>query len=172
MVDLLAEYKDMAGKHGMFRGLTLLDHADEIGKIIQRHRIKTLLDWGSGAGDAYRDPHYVHQRWGLNKVFIRLYDPSFKKFANPIMPTMKFDGVICSDVLEHIPESLLPSVLTRLFGHARHFVWASVCCRPAKKTFSDGTNLHVTLHEMAWWHEQFSAHAARTGVAYYLTETP
>lgn len=167
--DLIAQYHDMAVRHNMFRGLSLLQHADEVGKVIARHRARSLLDWGSGAGDAYRDPHRVHERWKLNKVFIRLYDPAFKRLKAPVTG-LTFDGVICSDVLEHIPERDVPAVIATLFGHAKSFVWASVCCRPAKKIFEDGTNLHVTLHDMAWWMAQFEA--ACNGKTFYLVETP
>lgn len=167
--DLIAQYHDLAVRHNMFRGLSLVQHVDEVGKAVARHRAKTLLDYGSGAGDAYRDPHRVHEKWGLNKVFIRLYDPAFKRLKAPLGDTT-YDGVICSDVLEHIPECDVPKVTATLFKHAKHFVWASICCRPANKTFPDGTNLHITLHDMAWWTAQFET--ACGGKPFYLTETP
>lgn len=166
--DLLKEYRELAALGGNFRGLSLLNHAAQIGKVVRRHRARTLLDYGSGAGDAYKSPHEVHRQWGLNRMNIRLYDPSFKKHSKFVEGI--FDGVICSDVLEHIPEDQVPLVVATLFRHARHFVWASVCCRPAKKTFADGTNLHVTLHGMDWWREQFAA--ACGGKTFYLAETP
>jgi hypothetical protein len=33
-------------------------------------------------------------------------------------------------------------------------VWASVCCRPAKKHFPDGVNMHVTVMPLDWWQER------------------
>lgn len=171
MTDYLAEYREIAKLGGNFRGLSLVQHVREIRDVIARHRAKTILDWGSGAGDAYRPPHEVHITWGVNRFKIRLYDPSFPKLCGPPPPNTRFDGVICSDVLEHIPEADVPAVLETLFGHAGTFLWASVCCRKAKKKFADGTNMHLTVRPREWWLEQMAA-ACPEGVVFYLTETP
>jgi hypothetical protein len=109
--------------------------------------------------------------WGLKWWDITLYDPAFERICET--PHGKFDGVLCSDVLEHIPELAVDLFIERLFGYATKFVWASVCCRPAKKTFPDGvTNLHVTVHDMAWWTAKFEQAKAKYGIDFYLTETP
>lgn len=170
MTNLLKEYRDMAALGGNFRGFSLLQHAAEIGDVVKRHRAVNLLDYGSGAGDAYRTPHKVHEAWGLRRERIHLYDPSFKHIDAPLAPGAKFSGVICSDVLEHIPEENVDAFIDTLFSHATDFVWASVCCRPAKKLFADGTNMHVTIHPLEWWHEKFAALCE--GQTFYLVETP
>lgn len=173
MTDYLREYREIAKLGGNFLGLSLLNHADEIGRLVKTYGAKTLLDWGSGRGDAYRPPHLIHEAWGLNRMRIRLYDPSFPHIDTMPPEGMQFDGVICSDVLEHIPEIQIPLVLSILFGRARKFVWASVCCRKAKKKFADGTNMHLTVRPIGWWDEQFlAAQADHPGVACHLTETP
>jgi hypothetical protein len=81
--------------------------------------------------------------------------------------------VICSDVLEHVPEAEVPMFVERLFKRARKHVWASVCCRPAKKTFP-GTqvNLHVTLQPVSWWSAWFEDCSRMHGVPFTLVETP
>lgn len=160
----------MAALGGNFRGFSLLQHAQEIGEVVQRHRAVNLLDYGSGAGDAYRTPHKVHERWGLRRERIHLYDPSFKHIDTPIPVGAKFSGVICSDVLEHVPEADVDVLVDTLFSHAIDFVWASVCCRPAKKFFADGTNMHVTIHPLQWWHDTFAERCE--GQTFYLVETP
>lgn len=170
MSDLLTQYREMAALGGNFRGFSLLQHAKEIGEVVRRHRARTLLDYGSGAGDAYRSPHFIHDVWGLRKTDIRCYDPSFPqlKLNKPIVGT--FDGVICSDVLEHVPEADVEKVIQTLFNRADDFVWASVCCRPAKKFFADGTNMHVTIKPLVWWQGLFEALCdCKT---FYLVETP
>lgn len=168
MTNLLKEYRDMAALGGNFRGFSLLQHAKEIGKVIARHQATTILDYGSGAGDAYRAPHKVHEVWGLLKTRITLYDPSFKHIDAPVRG--KYSGVICSDVLEHVPEPQVDAFIDTLFSHATEFVWASVCCRPAKKFFADGTNMHVTLHPIEWWRDKFAERCE--GQTFYLVETP
>lgn len=168
MTKLLKQYRDMAALGGNFRGLSLLQHAKDIGQVIARHRATSLLDYGSGAGDAYRQPHKVHEGWGIPKARIRCYDPSFPKLDT--LPVSAYDGVICSDVLEHVPEDDVDILIRKLFEHSKMFVWASVCCRPAKKLFIDGTNMHVTLHPIEWWREQFEFECR--GRTFYLVETP
>lgn len=168
MTDILKEYRDLAKLGGNFRGLSLLQHAKEIAAVVKRHRVTTLLDYGSGAGDAYRQPYEIHRKWGVDKLRIRCYDPSFPKLDKPV--TGRFGGVICSDVLEHVPEDTVDAVIAKLFEHASEFVWASVCCRPAKKLFADGGNMHVTLHPLDWWRAKFEAACGER--TFYLVETP
>jgi hypothetical protein len=170
MTDLLKEYRELAALGGNFRGFSLLQHAKDIGKVVKRHQASTLLDYGSGAGDAYKQPHKVHEAWGINRMRITLYDPSFPKLAPPVQPSARFSGVICSDVLEHVPEVDIDAFIDTLFSHAIDFVWASVCCRPAKKLFADGTNMHVTIHPIEWWQAKFADRCE--GQTFYLVETP
>ena len=170
MTDLKKQNRKLAA-NGSFRGLSLLQHSAQVAAVIKAHEARTLLDYGSGAGDAYRDPYNVHQAWGVKRMSIYLYDPSFNPFRTPPAPGVKFDGVICSDVLEHIPADQVDALVQSLFNHARKFVWASVCCRPAKKLFPNGTNPHVTIRPLQWWHDVFIEHMPQ-GVDFYLTETP
>jgi hypothetical protein len=140
-------------------------------KLVRSHGAKTLLDYGSGAGDAWKQPHRMHRELSMRWFDITLYDPAFPEHDEK--PHGLFDGVLCSDVLEHIPEQDVDAVVAELFAHARMFVWASVCCRPAKKSFPDGTNLHCTLYPIEWWHALFERLAPRDrDVRWYLVETP
>jgi hypothetical protein len=171
--DLIPLYKQMAETGVHFPGTAIITHTKEIGKLVQQYGARRLLDYGSGRGDAYRSPHRIHKQWGLHWFDVVLYDPAFERLDEH--PRGKFDGVLCSDVLEHIPEDDVEDFIGRLFDHARKFVWASVCCRPAKKTFPDGvTNLHVTLHPLEWWQAKFAEVAKLMGseVPFHLTETP
>jgi hypothetical protein len=68
-----------------------------------------------------------------------------------ILPNGKFDGVICTDVLEHIPEPEIDWNLWRLFAYANKFLLLTVCCRAAKKTLPSGENCHITVQPMEWW---------------------
>lgn len=159
----------MAATGVHFPGTAIVTHKDEIKKLVKQYDAKRLLDYGCGRGDAYRAPYRLHAEWGLKWFEVYLYDPAFR--ANEERPHGKFDGVLCSDVLEHIPEDEVDGFVEELFRFAKKFVWASVCCRPAKKCFPDGvTNLHVTLHPLEWWNAKFTEHC--NGTPFYLTETP
>lgn len=167
--DLIPLYREMAATGLHFRGLTILHHHPQIADLVKRHKAKSLLDYGCGAGEAWKQPHRFHRLLGLRWFDVKLYDPAFPDYAEK--PHGKFDGVLCSDVLEHVPEAEVPELVARLFGHARRFVWASVCCRPAKKVFpGTETNLHVTLQPVDWWREVFEAQCG--GLPFDLVETP
>jgi len=165
---LVPLYRAMAVEKGNFFGLAILVHQDLIGELLARHGARTLIDWGCGRGDAYKAPHNVWRHWAILPGNITLYDPSFKQHEVP--PMHNADAVLCSDVLEHIPEAEIDEFVAGLFARADLFVWAAFCNRPAKKKFP-GTqiNLHCTLHDMAWWTAKFTEHAS--GKPFYLTES-
>lgn len=171
MNELLPLYREMAADGQQFHGLSLLSHKDAIGKLIRRRNATTVLDWGCGRGDPYRGPHKVWREWGIKWFDIWLYDPSFPSHDKTPPAGKQFDLVICSDVLEHVPGEDVDEFVLNLFAHTRGHVWASVCCRPAKKTFpQNGENLHVTLHPLQWWIDTFDQHCGTT--SYTLVETP
>jgi hypothetical protein len=170
--DLLPLYRQMAAEGANFMGLSILQHAEVIGTLVKRHGARKLLDYGCGRGDAYREPHFLHRQWKLRWFDVTLYDPAFPEHDEA--PYGRYDGVLCSDVLEHVYEDEVDTLIAALFKHAKVFVWASVCCREAKKFFPDGvTNLHVTVKPMDWWREKFQDHSLKNpDLAVYLTETP
>jgi hypothetical protein len=166
--DLIAEYSRIAKLGGNFRGLAVLQHADVIAELCRQYHPKTLLDYGSGAGDQYKI-HKVHHRWGVKRIDIRCYDPAFKNTAS--RPDGKvFDAIICSDVLEHLREADAMEAIEWMVAHARKFVWLSVCCRPAKKLFDDGENMHVTVRPFEWWRSRIPRMSSEPET--YVTETP
>lgn len=162
---LIAYYRDAMAEGSQFFGVGVTQYEKPIRKLIQRTEAKTLLDYGCGQAHAYTQ-HGIHKRWGV--AMPTLYDPAFAPYS--VKPSGTFDGVICSDVLEHVPEKLVGAVVAELFEYADKFVWASVCCRPAKKLFPDGRNLHVTIQPFAWWQAKLTA--AAHGKLYLLIETP
>ncbi len=162
-------YREIAAEGGNFWGNNILQHEAEIRRLVQQTGAHTLMDYGCGRGDPWRGG--LAQRLGCSSHF--LYDPAFR--THDVLPKQgaHFDGVLCSDVLEHVPENEVPAFVQSLFDYADRFVWASVCCRPAKKKLPDGTNMHVTVRPMEWWHAQFRAARPRNeAVIYRLTETP
>jgi hypothetical protein len=151
---LISEYRRLmkkGKKSGNFSGLSVLQHQKTIAQLIAKHGARTLLDYGCGRAAAYAAPSKIHKKWGV--LLPTFYDPSWEPFAQK--PTGVFDGVICSDVLEHIGEQHIDAVISELIAYADKFIFASVCCRAAKKTFADGTNMHVTIKPYAWWHAKF-----------------
>lgn len=174
MTDLTPLYRQMADGGQSFFGLSILQHEKTIRKLVRKTGAKTILDYGCGRGDAWGAGGNLHRDIGVKRKDVTLYDPAFKGNSRVLPEGRKFDGVLCSDVLEHVPREDVDALIDRLFRHAKLFVWASVCCRPAKKCFPDGTNLHVTIEPYEWWLKKFHGmNACRvTPLDFCLTETP
>jgi hypothetical protein len=180
--DLLALYREMhrAGTHNLqlppeqtFEGKSLDRHTDAIAACIRASGARALLDYGSGKGSRYQSLPGANgsgrvktlAAWG--DVRVTCYDPAYAPFAE--LPGEKFDGVICTDVLEHVPEEDVPWVVDELFAHASRFVYAAVSCSPARKQLPNGQNAHCAVRAPEWWKERFASAAARfPGVAWRL----
>jgi len=141
-----------------FDGHSLGRHLDAIGKLVAETGAHTILDFGSGKGQLYspypgkspEDRLKTMPAWG--DVAVTCYDPAHAPYAGPY--EAKYDGVICTDVLEHIPEEDIGWVLEELFSHASKFVYAVAACYPAQKTLPNGENAHCTLSTPEWWQGQ------------------
>lgn len=167
MTDLITRYKKMAAQGASFHGLSIIRYQDIIRDLVLQTYSRTLLDYGSGRGDQYGEPYWIQRYWQLEAP--TLYDPAF--VTHDTLPEGRFHGVLCSDVLEHVREDDVDELITRLFDYAERFVWSSVCCRPAKKSFTDGTNMHVTIRPIDWWNKRFKRIAEGRNIMYKLTET-
>lgn len=168
-MDLIEQYRALHSQ-GKFLGLSVLKFADEIGELVKQYDVKTVLDYGSGQGHQYMPPHSLQKKWGVD---VTMYDPAVRGLD--VLPKEMFGAVICSDVLEHIPEDKIDATLAEIFDRATKFVFLTVCCRPAKKTFPDGTNVHVTVKAKMWWEEKIAAAARARSyppMPVWLRETP
>jgi hypothetical protein len=137
-------YREMH-EQGQFMSNALAPWVGDIARLVKKSGAKTLLDYGSGNGNQYHVDK-LHEAWG---VLPTLYDPAVQGID--AKPEGQFDGVLCTDVLEHIPEDELDTVIADLAGYATQWAFIAVCCRPAKKRFPDGTNVHVTVRPLSWW---------------------
>ena len=123
-----------------------------INQLIRKNRSETLLDFGCGLGYQYSVEH-VDRWWGIKPT---LYDPAVARFS--AYPEGRFDGVIGSDVMEHVPEPEVRPLLREVFGLARQWVFFSICCRAANRVLPDGTNAHCTLKPEAEWQALIKMH--------------
>ena len=142
---LIEQYRQLYEK-GNFWGSSILKHVYEISKLVRETDSCTLLDYGCGAGNQYADAG-CHLYWG--GILPALYDPAISRYSE--RPMGRFDGIICSDVAEHIPEEEIDDFLKDVFNYAAKFVFFSICCRPARKSLPDGRNCHLTIQPQDWW---------------------
>lgn len=145
-MDYAKAYAELHQNQKHFLGYSILPHVERIKGLVEDTGSRTLLDYGCGKGFQYLKER-VHEAWGILPY---CYDPGVRAISDK--PQGKFDGVICTDVLEHIEESDVPGVLDELVGYAHRFVFLAICCRPAgHKRLPDGRDVHVTVKPPEWW---------------------
>ena len=153
----LENYKELHEGGKLFDGRSLERFIHTIDRLIKETDCKTLLDYGAGRGVLYGNNYGtltdsidkpLDEYWGVE---VDLYDPGYLLDALPDFPNQGYDAVICVDVLEHIPETDLDWVIDEMLGIADKIVFLNIACFPALKTFSDGTNVHVSVFEPDVW---------------------
>jgi len=141
----LEQAKILHSDPSKWRGVTLTHFLPEIKQIIQAQSLKTILDYGCGKAE-FHPPE-----WNATK-----YDPAVLKFSQK--PVGRFDLVICTDVLEHIPVDGLQDTIKDLFDYSDKWVFISVCCRKAMEILPNGYNAHATVESQEWWEELLSGY--------------
>lgn len=168
---LLAEYQAMHGvarpdetaQPGatMYVGNSLRRHLTQIRRLARTVGATSILDYGSGKGAQYlrqdfwigmRRAKSVREYWGVDDVVC--YDPAYLPFST--LPDRQFDGVVCTDVLENVPEDDVPWVLGEMFGFARKFLFANVASFPATAKLPSGENAHCTVRPPSWWADRIT----------------
>lgn len=158
-----------------FPGKMLIQHAPGIKEMIDFTGAGSILDYGAGKGLGYTRQNIrlnknlevssIQAYWEVNEI--RCYDPGYAPFST--LPDRQYDGVICTDVLEHITEPDVPWIIDEMFSYARKFVYANVACFPAVKFLPNGQNVHCTVHPPEWWAGLVHAVAMRhTNISYRL----
>lgn len=149
---ILAEQYGKMHEMGYFPGQQVKYYKGNIADLVVGTNAKTLLDYGCGKGSCYEGNEPAYKAWGGIVPF--LYDPYYPPHA--ARPDRKFDGVICTDVMEHVPEADIDDVLRDIAALANKFVFITICTRPAKKLLPDGRNAHVTVKPEEWWKEKLA----------------
>ena len=129
----LEQAKEYHKNDKIWEGTTLIKYIPAINQIIKDKGIESILDYGCGKATKY--------------------DPAVPEYQNK--PTDKFDLVISTDVLEHIPVDNLKDAIDDIFSYSKKWVFISVCCRKAKAILPNGYNAHATIESAKWWRELF-----------------
>lgn len=163
-MDYAAVYGRLHENSKRFPGFTLQYYVDDLRDLIIQTSPRRLLDYGSGKGYQYLAMR-LHEQF--DGPLPHCYDPGVRQIAE--RPKGKFDGIICTDVMEHIEEADVDAVLADIFSFVQAgfhwedsesaFAFFAISCRPANKVFEDGRNLHVTIKPPQWWDEKIARHA-------------
>jgi hypothetical protein len=164
--ELVAIYSAMhVDQPNVYVGKSLIDQIPHIRRLVDKTGAKTILDYGSGKGLVHRDGSVARQ---MNVDSVRCYDPAVSEHST-FPRGEKFDGVISTDALEHVPEADLPWVLAEMFGAARKFVFATIGAFPAHKSLANGENAHACQNPWQWWAALIrETAAAHPGVIFHM----
>ena len=136
-----------AGKY--YRGnSTLRKYVNDISQIIREIETGSILDYGCGKGLQYTEDR-LHKPWGIMPT---LFDPAVSGIDE--LPEGQFDGVICTGVLEHIPQDELQAAIDNLSRYARKWAFLAIGISPAHKTLPNGQNAHVIVKPPEWWKQR------------------
>lgn len=144
-----------------FSGNGILNYLPDLVRIAEGVNAKTMLDYGCGKGLQYgkmfQHPYEEGETSldGLRGWTITKYDPAVPQFA--AKPTGQFDLVICTHVLECIPESDIPMIAQELTDLAGKGLLVAVAAGASKKRFPNGENAHITQKPANWWHATLRA---------------
>lgn len=148
MSDLIEQYRILHQDPKVFRGLSVLPYAGEIKKLCAETGAKTLLDFGAGKAQQYQPPYEVQKWWGVE---VRAFDPAVPGLSKKPDSSLRFDGVLCIDVLEHLEANRIQGVIEQLFTYGTKFVFLTACLRAANRKLPDGRNAHLTVQPLDWW---------------------
>lgn len=142
-----------------FLGYSLSKWIVKIKKIIQNNNSNSLIDFGCGKGFLYNNKFKIGEDefenlsdfWKIQDIY--LYDPGVERYST--YPNNKYDGVICTDVIEHIPEIDVINFIDKLFNLSNKFIFFVIATIPASKYFDDGKNIHLCLKNKNEWKKIF-----------------
>lgn len=153
----LRESTEHHASNKTFSGKFLRPHGPFIKELIQKHDIKSILDYGSGKGEQYKwvnpeNGKTLEEDWGVK---VTCYDPAWPPFAAE--PVGKFDLVLCTHTLGVIPIKDLGWVIAEIYGLAKKVAYFAEKLGPVKKTLISRPDLHPRDWKASDWIEVLDA---------------
>ena len=142
-------YKELHNRNSDF-GTSSIDYANEMELFIEWLKPTTVLDYGCGKGSL---SGYLRKKYPNIEVYE--YDPAIA--GKDVLPkgVSKFDLIINTDVLEHIPEDELSGVLGTISGLSDNVIFG-LNHALAEAVLSNGMNAHCTVKSTFWYYNLMS----------------
>ena len=112
--------------------------------FFNKHSCKTVLDFGCGKGKLIE----VLNNSGFE---CKGYDPALPQFET--FPSESFDAVVCTDVLEHLDETLNDE-LKLILSVSPKCIYFNVAFDKARMLPDGKTPRHSLMKPPAWWLEK------------------
>jgi len=152
--EAIDQYKQYHAENDDYNGINLEPQLPHIIQLIEDTQSKTLLDYGCGKGLQYSVEHGGSPIMGITPS---LYDPAVP--SHDTLPDGPFDGIISTDVFEHIPEEYIPETIDNITRRADKFVFLGICIVPSIAILPNGDNAHCTLRPIEWWVDMYNKHS-------------
>ena len=149
----IEQYRQYHSNPNIYPGNSFENGYHHITGLIQDTKTKTVLDYGCGKATQYTE-RQLHLPWAIGMP--ALYDPAVPEFEK--LPEQNFDGIYSTDVMEHIPEEVIPSVFDWIFSHAEKFVFLGISTELAIAILPNGENAHCTIKSIEWWADMVNKH--------------
>jgi len=120
-------------------------------RMVKYYAPTQWLDYGCGPAWLYQPGNPGHQLATETNSKYRLYDPCHEPYTTfPTLPSVP--GVMCIDVIEHIPESDTKATLDYLFDVCTEWMFLFISTkRNARGFHEEDGNTHVTLKTRQEW---------------------
>lgn len=139
-------------------------HVDMIYALNKKLKLNSVLDYGCGHGKQWTERKF-HKKMKIPEY--ALYDIAYPDWTE--MPEGKYDLVISTDVLEHIPVGeLLDEALENIFSKANKAVFLKIGTTPARKVLANGQNAHCTIKSEDEWRSVLEPLAEKYNVYMWL----
>lgn len=147
------EIHETKPKH--WAGTTVRKYIPIIKELVAQYKPTRMLDYGCGKGYQYL-AHRIHEQWG--GILPYCYDVGVRQLSGK--PEGKFQGLICTDVLEHVEEQDADDIIADALSFlSSGFAFFSISCRPCKDIIlPDGRNGHINQQTPEWWSKKFEKH--------------
>lgn len=149
-MNIIEQYRYLHDQ-GRFPGYSIRRQIPDIARLVKETESTSLLDYGCGKALCWLEEGGI-QKVGLTPTF---YDPGVRKYSKK--PEGQFDGVVCTDVLEHVEDP--EAVIAELIGYARKFLFLAISVKESgpRKKLPDGRPFHICVHPPEWWRERIVA---------------
>lgn len=144
-------------EYAAFDGGGIRSLIDTILELVADKKSVTILDFGCGTAIHWHKHTLVNRTMSLMSVlgekvqgFYR-YDPAVDIYSKK--PTTQFDLVVCSDVLEHIPDTEMESFIAEASSYVAPggTLMFSVSTTPSNNSFLSGENMHINIKSPDDW---------------------
>lgn len=114
----------------------------KIAPLVNEINPKKILDFGCGRSSL------ISYFWNNGERELFKYDPAIREYREVVKDPM--DLVICTDVMEHIPEDFLFLVLDQIQEVSNNAIF-TISLKSARKKLPSGVNAHITIRPVEFW---------------------